>query len=102
MRDVDDVENAEGDRDADRHGGVEASQQQSRDHGIDQQLYWKIHAAPFPPMGVFCADASGRNPPLPVLCRKPAALASPLADAGGRETRLKKPRAMARGILVQS
>ena len=35
MRDVDDIEHAEGDRDADRHGRVKAAEQQASDDGVD-------------------------------------------------------------------
>ena len=38
MGDVDDVEHAEGDRDADRDGGIEAAEQQPGDDGVDQQI----------------------------------------------------------------
>jgi hypothetical protein len=38
MRDVDDVENAEGNRDPDRHRGIETAEQQAGDDGIDEQF----------------------------------------------------------------
>jgi hypothetical protein len=38
MGDVDDVEHAEGDRHADRHGGVEAAEQNARHHRAQQQI----------------------------------------------------------------
>ena len=47
MRDVDDVEHAERDRHADRHGGVEAAEQNAGDHGVDQKVEAKAHL--FPP-----------------------------------------------------
>ena len=43
MRDVDDVEHAERNRDADRHGGVEAAEQKAGDDRIDQQFEGNIH-----------------------------------------------------------
>ena len=38
MGDVDDVELAEGDRQAERDGGVEAAEQQARDDGVQEQV----------------------------------------------------------------
>ena len=46
MRDVDDVEHAERDRDADRHGRVEAAEQQARDDGVEQKVHGNAHARP--------------------------------------------------------
>ena len=54
MRDVDDVEDAERDRHADRHGGVEAAEQQPGDDGIDQQVPGK--SIPLPTGDWFHAD----------------------------------------------
>jgi hypothetical protein len=48
MRDVDDIEHSEGDRDAGRHGGVKASEQQSGDDRIDQER--RFHAGLSPPI----------------------------------------------------
>ena len=39
MGDVDDVELAEGDREAERDRGIEAAEQQARDDGVEQQLH---------------------------------------------------------------
>ena len=44
MRDVDDVENAERDRDADRDGGIESAEQNAGDQRIDQEV--AAHARP--------------------------------------------------------
>jgi hypothetical protein len=44
MRDIDDVQHAEGNRDADGHGGVEPSQQQAGDKRVQQKIEGKIHA----------------------------------------------------------
>jgi hypothetical protein len=38
MGDVDDVEDAERDRHADRHGGVESAEQDAGDYRVDQQI----------------------------------------------------------------
>ena len=46
MRDIDDVENAERDRDADGDGGIEAAEQKPGDQGIDQEIVRNIHASP--------------------------------------------------------
>ena len=43
MRDVDDVENAERQRYARRHGGIEAADQDAGDDGIDEQIERKNH-----------------------------------------------------------
>ena len=43
MRDVDDVEHAERDRHADRHGGIEAAEQQAGHQGVAQQVERQIH-----------------------------------------------------------
>ena len=40
MRDIDDVEHAEGDRDSDCHGGIEPAQQQAGDQGVPQKIEW--------------------------------------------------------------
>src|SRR3954470_7967777 len=44
MRDVDDVEHAECDRNSDRHGNIEAAEQHARNNGVDQKLEGEIHA----------------------------------------------------------
>jgi hypothetical protein len=44
MRDVDDIEHAEGDGDADRDGGVEAAEQDAGHDGVDQQAEIHVHA----------------------------------------------------------
>ena len=49
MRDVDDVENAERDRHAGGHRGVEAADQHARDDGIDEQIERKHHTQPLMP-----------------------------------------------------
>ena len=46
MRDVDDVENAERDRDADRHRGVESAEQEAGDQRVDQQIEAEAHLFP--------------------------------------------------------
>ncbi len=43
MRDVDDIEHPERDRDADRHSDVETAEQHARDDGVDQKLEGEIH-----------------------------------------------------------
>ena len=50
MRDVDDVEDAERDRDADRHGGVEPAEQQPGDHRVDQEFETDAHLFPQSPV----------------------------------------------------
>src|SRR3954462_6032196 len=44
MRDVDDVEHAECDRNSDRHGDIEAAEQHARNNGVEQKLEGEIHA----------------------------------------------------------
>src|SRR5262249_9239102 len=44
VRDIDDVEHAEGDRDADRHYGVETAEQQPREDGVQEQLWVPQHS----------------------------------------------------------
>ena len=46
MRDIDDIEDAERDRNADCHGGVEAAEQDAGDQRIDEKLDGKIHSGP--------------------------------------------------------
>ncbi len=43
MRDVDNVEHAEGNRDTGRDGGVKAAEQEPRDNGIHQEIEGNIH-----------------------------------------------------------
>ena len=43
MRDIDDVEHAEGDRNAGGDGGIEAAEHQAGDDRVDQKI--EIHAA---------------------------------------------------------
>ena len=43
MRDVDDIEHAEGDRHADRHRCVEAAQKQAGHQGVAQQIEGQVH-----------------------------------------------------------
>ena len=38
MRDIDDIEHAEGDGDANRHGRVKAAKQQASHHRVDQKI----------------------------------------------------------------
>ena len=49
MGDVDDVEDAERDRDPQRHGGIEPAQQDAGDQRIDQQVIAKAHLFPQKP-----------------------------------------------------
>ena len=46
MRDVDDVEDAERDRNADGHGRIERAEQQARDQRVDEQVVWNVHHSP--------------------------------------------------------
>ncbi len=87
MCDVDDVEDAERDRDAERHGGIEPAEQNAGNHGVDQQIEAEAHL--FPPQPLSRQDmtqdmthARGRAcfACVPV-CRKGAALASPFDRA---------------------
>src|SRR5947209_9792255 len=55
MRDIDDVEHSERDRDADGHGDIEAAEEHARHDRVDQQLNWKIHTPPW--------TVSNSNPP---------------------------------------
>jgi hypothetical protein len=48
MRDVDDVEHAERDRDADRHRDVEAAKQNAGDDRVDQQFDGEVHGSILP------------------------------------------------------
>ena len=54
MRDVDDVEDAERDRNAEGHGGVEPAEQDAGDQGIDQQIEAETHL--FPPVARFAPN----------------------------------------------
>src|SRR5215467_13305274 len=90
MRDVDDVEDAERYRHADRHGGIEPAEQNAGDHGVDQQIEAEAHL--FPPKPLSRQDmthARGRAcfACVPV-CRKGAALASPFDRAARCDGRL--------------
>ena len=45
MRDIDDIEHAEGDRHPDRHSGIEAAEQQAGHQGVAEQVERQIHYA---------------------------------------------------------
>ena len=62
MRDVDDVENAEGDRDAGGDGRIEAAEQQPGNDGIDQELDGKAHGGgPLPMSFRACCSMAPRR-----------------------------------------
>ncbi len=63
MRDVDDVEHAEGDRDADRDGGVEAAEQHAGDDGVEQKVHGDAHGGSTGPRWCGSACATHRRPP---------------------------------------
>src|SRR5215472_11827348 len=69
MRDVDDVENAERNRDSDGHGRIEAAEQQPGHHCVEQQVVRQL----FPPLA---SRRSASSFPLPLVGK---------AGGGGRE-----------------
>ena len=48
VRDIDDVEHAEGDRHADRHRGIKPAEQQAGDDRVDRQVERNLHATSAP------------------------------------------------------
>jgi hypothetical protein len=77
MRDVDDVEDAERNRNAESHSGVKPAEQDARDQGIDYQIEAETHL--FPPVAQIAPNTYSADERIlfwSPVCRKGAALAS--------------------------